>query len=90
MTGFESNDKDYYRQAERPETLIEKYGNKFKGDRGIQRGRLEEDWEFWPETIALQRQLPFFSPMASKSLTFNTKVPQIQYILIAYVLYTLN
>jgi hypothetical protein len=38
--------KDYFRQAERPETLIEKYEDIFKGDRDIKFARFEEDWEF--------------------------------------------
>jgi hypothetical protein len=38
--------KDYFRQAERPETLTEKYEDIFKGNSEIRFGRFEEDWEF--------------------------------------------
>ncbi len=40
--------KDYFRQAERPETVNEKYEDKFKGNPDIQFGKFEEDWEFQP------------------------------------------
>jgi hypothetical protein len=38
--------RDYFRQAEREETRIEKYEDIFKGNSKIQVGRFEEDWEF--------------------------------------------
>lgn len=38
--------KDYFRRAERPETLTEKYEDIFKGDPEIHYGRFDEDWEF--------------------------------------------
>lgn len=38
--------RDYFRQAERPETLIEKYEDIFKGNERIRFGRFEEEWEF--------------------------------------------
>lgn len=38
--------KDYFRQAERPETAVEKYDNKFMGNPEIRTGRFEEDWKF--------------------------------------------
>ncbi|KAL3476729.1 hypothetical protein BJX99DRAFT_258063 [Aspergillus californicus] len=36
---------DYYRQAERPETRVEKYENIFQGE-GVQTGTFPEDWVF--------------------------------------------
>jgi hypothetical protein len=38
--------KDYFKQAENPGTLIEKYDDIFKGNPDIEYGRFEEDWEF--------------------------------------------
>ena len=38
--------RDYYRQAERLETLIEKYDDVFKGNEDVEYGKFEEDWEF--------------------------------------------
>lgn len=38
--------KDYFLQAERPETLIEKYEDIFQGDKDIMFGRFKEDWVF--------------------------------------------
>lgn len=38
--------RDYFRQAENPETRIEKYDDKFKGNPEIVYGSFDEDWEF--------------------------------------------
>ena len=38
--------KDYFRQAERPETKIQKYDDTFKGYPGVVIGTFDEDWEF--------------------------------------------
>jgi len=38
--------RDYFRQAERPETRIEKYDNTFKGNPEVVAGKFEQDWEF--------------------------------------------
>lgn len=38
--------RDYFKQAERPETRIEKYDDKFKGNEDIIYGLFEEGWEF--------------------------------------------
>lgn len=38
--------KDYFRQAERPETLVAQYDDLWKGNAEIVFGRFEEDWEF--------------------------------------------
>jgi hypothetical protein len=38
--------KDYFKQAEDPETIIEKYDDIFKGNPDVQYDRFEEDWEF--------------------------------------------
>jgi hypothetical protein len=46
---FKALSKDYFRQAEDPKTTVEKYDDKFKGNRDIQYGRFEEDWEFTTE-----------------------------------------
>ncbi|RFU34684.1 hypothetical protein B7463_g1656, partial [Scytalidium lignicola] len=37
---------DYFRQAERPETGIEKYDDIFEGHKDITFGKFEENWEF--------------------------------------------
>lgn len=41
--------KDYFRQAKDPETTVEKYDDKFKGNLDIQYDMFEEDWEFLTE-----------------------------------------
>ncbi|KAH7384728.1 glutamine amidotransferase subunit pdxT [Cadophora sp. MPI-SDFR-AT-0126] len=38
--------KDYFKQAENPETAIGKYDDIFKGNSDIKYGRFEEDWGF--------------------------------------------
>lgn len=38
--------RDYFRQAEMPETRIEKYDNKYKGNPDIVFGTFDKDWEF--------------------------------------------
>jgi hypothetical protein len=38
--------KDYFKQAEDPETAMVRYDDVFKGNPEIQYGRFEEDWEF--------------------------------------------
>ncbi|KFY86147.1 hypothetical protein V498_07588, partial [Pseudogymnoascus sp. VKM F-4517 (FW-2822)] len=38
--------KDYFKQAEDPETAIIRYDDVFKGNPEILFGRFEEDWEF--------------------------------------------
>lgn len=38
--------RGYFRQADRPETLIEKYDDIFKGNEKVKFGRFEENWEF--------------------------------------------
>jgi hypothetical protein len=40
--------KNYFRQAERPETVVQKYDDIFKGNPEITFERFEEDWEFLP------------------------------------------
>ena len=46
---FKALAKDYFRQAEDPETTVEKYDDKFKGNPEIQYGRFDGDWEFTTE-----------------------------------------
>jgi hypothetical protein len=43
---FKALAKDYFRQAEDPQTTVEKYDDKFKGNSQIQYGRFEDGWEF--------------------------------------------
>ena len=38
--------KDYFRQAEDPETTVAKYDDIFKDNPEIQYGKFGEDWEF--------------------------------------------
>lgn len=38
--------KDYFKQAEDPETAMAQFDDIFKGNPEIQYGRFEEDWEF--------------------------------------------
>jgi len=38
--------RDYFRQAEREETRVERYEDIFKGIPGIEVGVFGEDWEF--------------------------------------------
>jgi glutathione S-transferase len=38
--------KDYFKQAEDPETVIPKYDDVYKGNPDITYGRFEEDWDF--------------------------------------------
>ncbi|KAH8821328.1 hypothetical protein F5884DRAFT_83675 [Xylogone sp. PMI_703] len=40
--------KDYFKQVENPETKIDKYDDKYKGNKDITYGTFEEDWEFFP------------------------------------------
>lgn len=46
---FKALARDYFRQAEDPETTVAKYDDKLKGNPEIQYGRFEEDWEFTTE-----------------------------------------
>jgi len=38
--------RDYFRQAERPETRIAKYDETFKDNPEVEFGTFNEDWEF--------------------------------------------